>query len=562
MPDPTNPTRRELFASAIALGAASFVNPLSIRTGVSDNEAGTFVDLLRPPDLVRAFARSRDIALTRNGPSGWAGTATDIHVDAAPDRLRLTVRATGDVSRVHLRWHADLAKVQRFLGDQWERSYGDLEWRAEAPNRVMAWYFMAFDGYATHGYGVRTMPHAFCFWTADAAGISLWADVRNGGGPVQLGGRWLDVCDIVCRRGTSDESPFAATSAFCAQMCPGPRLPPHTVYGTNDWNYAYGKNSAELIERVSRVVSEHAPDQTNRPYSVIDDGWSLGGVDHGPWRGNEHFGDMGAFAQRLRGIGVRPGIWFRPLTALKEQPDAWRLQRDKQILDPTVPDALHAMSANVRQLRDWGYELLKHDYTSYDLFGRWGFAMDATLTDDNWRFADGSRTNAEIVLDLYHAIRDAAGDMVIIGCTTFSHLSAGLFELYRSGDDTSGRSWDRTRRMGVNTLAFRAAQHRHFYMVDPDIVAITQASPWTLTERWLRLVSSSGAALFVSVDPDAFGPAQATALKAALALAAKPIRTGEPIDWMATQCPREWKLDGKRVRFDWMPDSGSWPFAD
>jgi len=78
----------------------------------------------------------------------------------------------------------------------------------------------------------------------------------------------------------------------------------------------------------------------------------------------------------------------------------------------------------------------------------------------------------------------------------------------------------------------------------------------------LRLVSSSGAALFVSVEPEALGPAQATALERALALAAKPLRTGEPIDWMATQCPREWKLDGKHVTFEWMPESGSWPYSD
>jgi alpha-galactosidase len=152
--------------------------------------------------------------------------------------------------------------------------------------------------------------------------------------------------------------------------------------------------------------------------------------------------------------------------------------------------------------------------------------------------------------------------MVIIGCNTFSHLSAGIFELYRSGDDTSGRNWDRTRRMGVNTLAFRAAQHRHLYMVDPDIVAITKAIPWELNEQWLRLVSASGAALFVSVEPEAMGPAQDTALAAALANAARPQPTGEPVDWMQTVCPREWTLRGKRVSFNWIGEAGSWPFGD
>ncbi len=562
MPDSAHPTRRELIASALALGAASLVEPRPLPAQATRAPAKTFVDLMRAPDIMRLFAGTTEIALAKNGANTWSGNGVDVHLEPAAGHQQLRLHATRDVSRIHLRWNADLSAVVRVLGDDWERSYADLEWRGEAPNRVMPWYFMAHDGHATHGYGVRTMPSAFCFWTTDVSGISLWADVGNGGGPVQLAGRTLAVCDIVSRRGSAAESPYAATTALCAQMCPKPRLPAHTVYGTNDWNYAYGNNSAELIERVSRVVSEHAPDEGNRPYSVIDDGWSQGGLGHGPWYGNERFGDMSALAQRLRGMGVRPGIWFRPLTTLKEQPEAWRLARDKQLLDPTVPDAMPAITANVRRLREWGYELLKHDYTSYDLFGRWGFNMGATITNDRWHFADRSRTNAEIVLDLYRAIRDAAGDMMIIGCNTFSHLSAGLFELYRSGDDTSGRSWDRTRRMGVNTLAFRAAQHRHFYMVDPDIVAITRANPWELTERWLRLVSSSGAALFVSVEPEAFGAAQATALERALALAATTVQTGEPLDWLATQCPREWKLDGKRVHFDWMPPTGSWPFSD
>ena len=67
--------------------------------------------------------------------------------------------------------------------------YGDLEWRGLVAERVMPWYFLAHDGKATHGYGVRTQPGAFCFWTVDAAGVSLWLDVRNGGAGVALDGR-------------------------------------------------------------------------------------------------------------------------------------------------------------------------------------------------------------------------------------------------------------------------------------------------------------------------------------------------------------------------------------
>ena len=65
-------------------------------------------------------------------------------------------------------------------------------------------------------------------------------------------------------------------------------------------------------------------------------------------------------------------------------PDGWRL-RGKEVgglstIDPSVPEALEQVSREVRLLREWGYELIKHDYTSFDLLGRWGFSMAADLT--------------------------------------------------------------------------------------------------------------------------------------------------------------------------------------
>ena len=95
------------------------------------------------------------------------------------------------------------------------------------------------------------------------------------------------------------------------------------------------------------------------------------------------------------------------------------------------------------------------------------------MTRDGWTFAAGpSRTTAEVVEDLYRTIRVAAADSLVIGCNTVSHLSAGHFEICRIGDDTSGTEWPRTRKMGVNTLAFRGVQHGAFYVADADCVGV------------------------------------------------------------------------------------------
>ena len=66
---------------------------------------------------------------------------------------------------------------------------------------------------------------------------------------------------------------------------------------------------------------------------------------------------------------------------------------------------LELVRQDIQRLVTWGFDLVKHDYTCFDLLGRWGFAMGADLTGPNWHFADRTRTTAEVTLDLYRAIR-------------------------------------------------------------------------------------------------------------------------------------------------------------
>jgi alpha-galactosidase len=542
------------------------------------------------PDMVHVFSDGQQrLALARQGDDwGYAREPCDIRVairDQA-DHLAVEVAADGAfLESVQLRWHVDVPAHLRYLGDHWERGYGDLEWRGLVPERLMPWYFLTYDGHLTHGYGVRTGAKAFGFWTVDNGGVSLWLDVRNGGVGVALDGRTLHAADIVAREGHVTETPFAAACALTQMLCPQPRLADHVVYGSNNWYYAYGRSShAEIVEDTRLLVSL-APDGENRPYMVIDAGWQAG-VGEGntaasdacggsAWdRGNARFPDMPGLADAMRDLGARPGIWVRPLVATPADDERWLLPparflhhgETKRFLDPTVPEVRERVRTDIARLRDWGYMLIKHDFTTYDVLGRWGFQMgncpgaQSPLTNDGWCFADRSRTTAEIILDLYHAIRDGAGDAVVIGCNTVGHLGAGVFELQRTGDDTSGRSWERTRKMGINTLAFRMPQHNAFFACDADCVGLTQQVPWVLNRQWLDLLARSGTPLFVSADPTAVGPEQARALKAAYAVASQPQPVGEPLDWLETTCPQTWRLGSETVTFAWYGDKGVYPF--
>jgi alpha-galactosidase len=561
------PTRREFLEASALLAATAVVERERVLRGLETLPRG-FVDLRRPPDGVLVQAADGDRRLTRENGERW--TDRDIVVATSPGRLLLHVGLTSPttaIKRLHLRWRGDLSSTRLVLGDAWERGYGDLEWRGWVPDRVMPWYCATFDGSLTHAYGVRTAASSFCFWQIDPEGVSLWADVRSGGGGVQLDDRTLDVCDVVCRPGRDGESAFAALHAFCRLMCPppAPRLPRFPVYGSNDWYWAYGKNTADTVRADAAHIVELSPTEENRPFVVIDDGWQPGrGADKsgtGSWdHGNEKFGDMPALAADVRRAGARPGIWIRPLQSPAGAPDSWRLARDRSMLDPTVPEVRQKVVDDLSRIRAWGFELIKHDYTTYDIFGRWGFQMGAAMTRDGWAFSSGpSRTTAEVINDLYAAIRTGAADALVIGCNTVSHLSAGVFEICRVGDDTSGTDWARTRKMGVNTLAFRGAQHGTFYVADADCVGVTNAVPWTMNRQWLDLLSRSGTMLFVSLAPDALGVAQRRDLTAALARASSPRPLAEPIDWQRSVYPSRWRLEAREVTYDWVGADGAGP---
>jgi alpha-galactosidase len=560
------PSRREFLQEAALAGIGLSLGGWSYGQTRPPHrrQPSTFLDLHRFPDAITI--RTAD-GLQRLSASGndWRGNGVSVTMDSAARVLRVRLSAAGAaVTRLHLRWRGSMGGVRLALGDAWERGYGDLEWRGLVPDRAMPWYFAAYDGNVTHAYGVRTSPKAFCFWQLDSDGISLFADVRSGGAPLQLGDRALDVCDIVCRKGQPGESAFAALHAFCREMSlrPRPRLQP--PYGSNDWYWAYGRNSAASVLADAKRIVDLSPPDGNRPFAVIDDGWQPQRDDRtlaGRWdRGNTHFDDMAAVAAGIRRAGARPGIWIRPLQAPADIPDGLRLPRDRAFLDPSLPETAAKVSDDIARLRTWGFDLIKHDYTTYDLFGRWGFGMGTTLTKDGWMFASGAgRTTAEVIDELYRTIRAAAGDAVVIGCNTVGHLSAGIFDVCRIGDDTSGTDWARTRKMGVNTLAFRGVQHGAFYTADADCVGVTNAIPWRENRQWLDLVARSGTALFVSLAPDAVTAERARDLRAALSTASRPRPLGEPLDWQQTIWPSKWRLLGDVKDYDWVGADGASP---
>lgn len=495
----------------------------------------------------------------------------DINVKLNQDNEYLAIFLTAQTSKVKwikLRWNnLSWDKNVRFLGDAWERGYGDMEWKGMNPNRFMPWYFCAKSEAKSICYGVKVRPSAMCFWQVDSLGMTLFLDVRCGGSGVNLKGRVIKLADVIACE-MRDCTSFEAMQEFCGQMCEDPILPKYPVYGSNNWYYAYGKSSESEILADCDYILNLTKDIENKPYMVIDDCWQehhrLNEYNGGPWtKGNEKFPDMKALADKLVQKGVRPGIWVRLLLNEDENiKNEWRLSHNNCI-DPTNPEALNYIKEDIKRICNWGYTLIKHDFSTFDLFGKWGFQMSPLVTDDGWHFYDDSLTSAEVVKLLYKAILDASveasnGETLILGCNTIGHLGAGYMHINRTGDDTSGVDWERTRFMGVNTLAFRLPQHGKFYEIDADCVGIDGGISWSMNKQWADVLAQSGTPLFISVRPNILDETEKQELHEILKVASKQEHHVIPVDWEETTCPEPWQDKDHDIdcKYQWFEETG------
>lgn len=495
----------------------------------------------------------------------------DINVKLNQDNEHLAIFLTAQTSKVKwikLRWNnLSWDKNVRFLGDVWERGYGDMEWKGMNPNRFMPWYFCAKSEAKSICYGVKVRPSAMCFWQVDYLGMTLFLDVRCGGSGVNLKGRVIKLADVIACE-MRDCTSFEAMQEFCGQMCEDPILPKYPVYGSNNWYYAYGKSSESEILADCDYILNLTKDIENKPYMVIDDCWQehhrLNEYNGGPWtKGNEKFPDMKALAEKLVQKGVRPGIWVRLLLNEDENiKNEWRLSHNNCI-DPTNPEALNYIKEDIKRICNWGYTLIKHDFSTFDLFGKWGFQMSPLVTDDGWHFYDDSLTSAEVVKLLYKAILDASveasnGETLILGCNTVGHLGAGYMHINRTGDDTSGVIWERTRFMGVNTLAFRLPQHGKFYEIDADCVGIDGGISWSMNKQWADVLAQSGTPLFISVRPNILDETEKQELHEILKVASKQEHHVIPVDWEETTCPEHWQDKDHDIdcKYQWFEETG------
>lgn len=431
------------------------------------------------------------------------------------------------------------------------------EWTEVGNGCTIPWYALVADGRTTYGYGVKVQAKAMCSWRIAPDGIDLLLDLRAGGQPLELGSRTLEACTVVRMRSSDGESPFAFGRRFCAAMCPSPLLPATPLYGFNDWYAAYGRNTATNFLADAAFIVSCARGLRNRPYVVMDDGWQrysppeveklTGKFDSGfgPWEeSSPAFGmDMKAFCAKIVALDAKPGLWYRPLCMKGE------------FCDPSDPETVARIQSDIRRFRDWGFKLVKIDYLTYDFCGHFkGVDADGRLIRDDRVWKVRTRTTAETMVGLYRAIRTAAGDeMVLLGCNAVNHLCAGIFEASRVGSDTSGKSWEQTRRNGVGAIAFKGIENGTLFAADPDCAGLASAGaiPWEKNSQWIDLLGRSGMPCFVSWRRNLADAAVRAKMTEAFARASVPQSTAEPVGWEHDPTPEHWKTMAGDMVYDW-----------
>lgn len=550
--------RHFIKTTGASLGAALLAPALGTLCSCRSTHPGAATsDFMALPEAVSVETQDKTLSLTSTDGLEWSNASATVLLRRVGGALSVQVRAPGvPLKTVILHWRHESQPQALVLGDAWERYYGGHAWHTIVPNEVMPWYMMECDGELTHGFGVKTGCAAMCGWQMGGDHLKLIMDVRSGGLAVRLGDRTLNAAQVVTRKGRAGETSFQADQAFCKLMCERPLLPREPMVGTLDWYYTFGKCTEPLFVAEAELFARLVDGCDVKAFALVDAGWAVG--DRDCWHDDQtvshpEFGDIQAVATKVRALGLVPGIWTRVLCANPKDPEAVRSTRERKFLDPSVPENLERIRNLMRLYRSWGYRVIKHDFSAYDTLGRWGWEMPGmAVTPDGWTFRDNSRTTAEVILGLYEAIREGCGkDTTIIGCNTVSHLSAGLVEYCRIGDD-SGGSLERAIKVGCNPFAFRLPQNEAFYVIDPDCIGNLAAIDWKYYRQFIRLASESGALLQLSTRLGHITPEQRSALRAGFRRigAGKPA-TVEPLDWMQRSIPATWKIGDDIVQMDW-----------
>lgn len=277
----------------------------------------------------------------------------------------------------------------------------------------------------------------------------------------------------------------------------------------------------------------------------------------GPWVPNSKFPrGMKWYADRIRERGFRPGIWVRPFHVIDGAPERGQHPEwfnEKGQMDFSHPEVISSVRRLFQTIvDDWGYEYVKFDFPSYDLFGEWG----PKLFGDHAAHAEPHNQQVTMIQSYrsaLQAIREATqGKAKLLACNSVMAPTLGDANVFRIGDDVG--DWSRTYQYGVKSAGARYYTNGITWTNDPDVLLVRE--PFTIEQArmWASLIVLSGGVVFISENFSQLPDERLEILKKAMPVyknRGPSYAFGRPVDLLENNPPQIWNLEVQREFETW-----------
>src|SRR5271154_947396 len=124
---------------------------------------------IKLPDSVSIQTDKEWVSLQSTNQNVWRYKDVVVELKSFSDIISVHVQSPGvSLKTVRLSWKYSFTKTAQLLGDHWERTYGDVQWKPVDSTAKMPWYVIQYDDNNTNCFGVKTGCNTICYWQASA----------------------------------------------------------------------------------------------------------------------------------------------------------------------------------------------------------------------------------------------------------------------------------------------------------------------------------------------------------------------------------------------------------
>ncbi|WP_035610891.1 alpha-galactosidase [Haloferula sp. BvORR071] len=262
-----------------------------------------------------------------------------------------------------------------------------------------------------------------------------------------------------------------------------------------------GALNQDAVVEISEFIAKNFKDY-GYEFIQIDDLWQNGIKSNGPAKDFSKVAAKGPYkdgmkgpADKIRNLGLRPGLWLLPFGTNETDPDLKRVNDfivhkpdgspfttnwSGTSIDSSHPEgAAYVKEMMRRTVKDWGYTYLKLDGIHMAMATKQTYTARDYLQDDfgNAVFHDKTMSNMQVGRHGLDAAREGAGpDAFLLACAAPQNerslaMCLGKFDAIRVGPD-SCQTWAGSTSIveGVRSATALWFQNGRTWWIDPDSI--------------------------------------------------------------------------------------------